>query len=656
MNPKVANFYKDTPDLRRRIESAPWGAILPALEKDFSDTHELAPASLEEAVEQIGLVLELTGEIAAQEVAPHAAEVDRVGAKLEDGRVVYHETTRRNFELLGEAGLMGFTLPREYGGMNLPITAYTAAVEMMGRADASFMTLFALQGCAETICRFGDEEIRQKYLPRLSTGEITPCMALTEPDAGSALGSVAMRATPGDNGTWRLQGSKCFITNGGADILLTLARSEEGKDGGAGLSLFLVERGEGIEVAKLEEKLGIHGSATALINYDDAPGVLIGERGAGLYKVTMGLLHNVRLEVAAQAVGIAQAAQSAAVTYARERKQFGRSIDAFAPVRTMLFENARQIEAARAIIFTTAAIVDRKRGLEQTVGGDELERYEKIADLMTPLSKYYACEMVNEVTSRALQCTVRSPVFVSSLTRARSSCGSIPEDWMFARCEPGTTPSAPLSRSAPVTEMPTVMPLHTYECMPWPQSLCHGRSDSPFVIPSGFCRPSAPILLPSWPSPVSRVSHWSRSSRSSSESACDCSWNHSTRTACSTPFSVTRPPGLAVVRPSRARARRRDPPPPRPSRARREDVANVQEARLLEEVRDPRAVVLERARSFSDAIHGWAYAPSAIVNSRTACDAMTSWPSPSASTVQAYRPASSTQSGTQTGFCSGGDA
>jgi len=398
----VANFYRDNPDLRRRIASTPWPMIVPALERDFSDPHEMAPASLEEAVEQIGMVLELVGEMAAEEIAPHAAAVDREGARLVDGEVVYPEPMRRVFGMLAEAGLLGFTLPREFGGLNLPITAYTAAVELVSRADASLMTLYALQGCGETIHRFGSRALQERYLPRLCAGTITPCMALTEPDAGSALGSAQCRAEPAADGSWTIHGSKCWITNGGADLLLVLCRTEE-KPGGDGLSVIVTEKGAGVEVAKLEEKLGIHGSATAVVNFDGARGELLGNRGEGLYRVTLGLLHNVRLEVAAQAVGIAQAAQVEAARYARERHQFGRSIDGFAPVRRMLFENARQIESARAVVYTTAAIVDRRRGLQRQGGGAEARRYEQIADLMTPLSKYYACEIVNEVTSRAIQ-------------------------------------------------------------------------------------------------------------------------------------------------------------------------------------------------------------------------------------------------------------
>jgi alkylation response protein AidB-like acyl-CoA dehydrogenase len=399
----LANFYKDNPDLRRRIATAPWAAIVPALERDFTDPDELAPASVEEAVEQIEMVLELVGEMSAEQIHPHAAEVDRIGARLVDGKVLYPEPMERGLKLLAEAGLMGFTLPRPYGGMNLPIAAYTAAVEIVARADASVMTVFALQGLGETIHRFATEEIQARYLPRLCAGEITPCMALTEPNAGSALGACTTRAVQAADGTWRIRGSKIFITNGGSDILLTLARTEDDKPGGAGLSLFVVERGEGVEVAKLEEKLGIHGSPTALINLDDAPGLLIGKRGDGLYRVTLGMLHNVRLEVASQAIGIAQAAQVEAARYAQERQQFGRTIDHFAPVRSMLFHNAVQIEVARALIMTTAAVVDRKRGLERAGGGAEHARYERIADLLTPLVKYYACEMVNRVTTRALQ-------------------------------------------------------------------------------------------------------------------------------------------------------------------------------------------------------------------------------------------------------------
>jgi len=414
----VANFYTDNPDLRRRIASAPWSALLPPLEEDFRDPDPAAPRSLSEAVDQIETVLDLTGQLCAEELAPLAAEVDRKGPRLEGGRVLYAEETQRQMRSLAEAGLLGFTLPRAHGGLNLPVLAYTAAVEMVGRADASLMTLFALQGCAETVERFGNDALRERFLPGLCSGAITACMALTEPNAGSDLGAVATRATREEGRRYRLQGSKCFITNGGAELLLVLARTGD-EPGGQGLSLFAVERGPGVTVTKLEEKLGIHGSPTAVVNFDDAPGELLGEPGDGLYRCTLSLLHNVRLEVAAQAVGIAQAAQVQAVRYASERQQFRRSIDRFAPVRQMLFRNALDIEAARAIVFATAAVVDRRRGVLRRMrkgpgepgrpgaadphAGGDLKRLEAMAAILTPLAKYHACEIVNDVTSRALQ-------------------------------------------------------------------------------------------------------------------------------------------------------------------------------------------------------------------------------------------------------------
>jgi alkylation response protein AidB-like acyl-CoA dehydrogenase len=400
MRRNVANFYNDNPDLRRRIGAAAWDELLPALEGGFEGSDELAPASVEEAREQIDMVLELVGQISADEIAPDAAEVDRVGSRLVDGEVVYPEPTQRAFKLLAEAGLMGLMLPREFGGMNFPATAYTAVVEMLSRADAALMTVYALQGCGDTIHRFGTRALHEKFLPGLCTGEATAAMALTEPEAGSALDTVATRAEEQPDGSWKLHGSKCFITNGGADVLLVLARTEE-RRGAGGLSMFVVEKGEGVEVAKLESKLGIHGSPTAVLNLDGAPGVLLGGRGAGLFPVALSLMYNARLEVAAQAVGIAQAAQVQATRYAGERRQRRKMIDSFPAVREMLFQNAVQIEAARGMIMGTAEVLDRQHGLKRAGRGDE--RLDKLADLLTPLAKYYAAEIAIEVTSRAIQ-------------------------------------------------------------------------------------------------------------------------------------------------------------------------------------------------------------------------------------------------------------
>ncbi len=400
----MANFYADNPDLRRRLDAVAWDSFLPALERNFEGDDELAPDNLEEAREQIEMVLDTVGKITAEEIAPYAAEVDRVGVKLEDGEVIYPGPISRAFDLLAESGLTGLMLPREFGGMNFPTTAYTAVIEMISRADASLMTLFALQGCGDTIHRYGTQELKEKYLPPLCEGEATAAMALTEPDAGSALDTVGTRAIQKEDGSWIIRGSKCFITNGCADTLLVLARSEEDVKVAYGLSLFVVEKSDRVQVDKLEDKLGIHGSATALLHFDDAPAILLGGRGAGLHPVALSLMNNARLEVASQAVGIAQAAQMQATRYAHERRQGRRTIDQFPAVRTMLFENAVQIEAARAIVISAAEILDRHHALKLS-GGDEAEidRLTGLADLLTPLAKYYAAEISNEVTSRSLQ-------------------------------------------------------------------------------------------------------------------------------------------------------------------------------------------------------------------------------------------------------------
>ncbi len=189
----MANLYRQTPDLARRIAAVDWERVLPGLGGE-APVDKSDPSGVAEGVEQIGMVLDLVGQIAADEIAPHAAEVDRQGARLIDGRVVYADATQKQVELLAESGLMGFILPEEFGGLNLPVSAYTAAVELISAADASLMTIFALQGCGETLHRFGDRALQERFLPRLAAGEITACMALTEPGAGSELGAVRTRA------------------------------------------------------------------------------------------------------------------------------------------------------------------------------------------------------------------------------------------------------------------------------------------------------------------------------------------------------------------------------------------------------------------------------------------------------------------------------
>lgn len=412
----MGNFYRDNADLRLVLGRAGWARVVPLLEDEFRLAAEGGPSDLAEAREMHEAVLELVGEIAADVVAPRAAEVDREGAHLEGGRVRWAKATEEQWAVLREAGLLGVCIERRFGGQNLPTLLYTATVELLSRGCASLMNLYALQGCGDILQQFGSEELAQRFVPGIASGETTCCMSLSEPNAGSALGSVATRAVAVDEakGHWRLTGSKVFSTNGGGDLLLVLARSEEGTTDARGLSLFAVPRSERVVVTKLEEKLGIHGSPTAVVALDGADAWLVGERRRGLVTYVMSLIHGARLEVAAQAVGIAQGAVAATVRYVRERRQFGRAIEDFAPVRQQVLEAEARVQAGRALVYATAEVVDRIRGLARMIARrpddprvaawrKEHEALVTVEDVLTPLTKYAAAEWANEACYRALQ-------------------------------------------------------------------------------------------------------------------------------------------------------------------------------------------------------------------------------------------------------------
>ena len=412
----MANFYRDNADIAFHMKAMDFRRIVELREDGFADrgAYPYAPKDVDDAVDNYGRVLDIVGAIAGDVVAPQASEVDRVGASLRDGEVVYPGATLDAVEALKKADLMGFTLPRKYGGINMPVTVFTIAIEMISRADASLMTLFGLQGIAETICKFGSEEQKERYLPRFCSGEVTGAMALTEPDSGSDLQSAALKAEEGSDGTWQLTGVKRFITNGCAQIVLVMARSEEKLSGGRGLSLFVYERDQSMKIRRIESKLGIHGSATCELQFSRAKAELLGKRKQGLVRYTMSLLNSSRLGVGAQSLGVAEAAFRAADDYASAREQFGRPIREFPAVCEMLAEMKVNIEATRSLLYETATVVDIKEGLEEKTKQDtpaaseptiraELKKYTKYASLLTPIIKARASEMANRVCDDALQ-------------------------------------------------------------------------------------------------------------------------------------------------------------------------------------------------------------------------------------------------------------
>ncbi len=415
----MPNFFTDNEDLVEFLDNADMRALVMLEERNYAEAEEYdyAPRDYEDAMDNYHRVLEMLGELSAEFIAPRAADVDEEEAQFEDGRVTYARGTREALDQLAKADLMGFTLPRRYGGLNMPVTIYTMAIELVSRADASLMNLFGLQDIAETINSFAEEDVKAEYLPRFSSGEVTGAMALTEPDAGSDLTNVQVTATyDEDDDIWRLNGVKRFITNGCAEVLLVLARSEPDTAGARGLSVFLCESGPSLRVRRIEEKLGIHGSPTCELQFSNTPAILIGSRKRGLSKYVMALMNGARLAIAAQGVGIAQAALSAALEYAADREQFGRPIRQFPAVRQMLGDMHMKVETSRLLTLETAMAVDMADNIEELRESGELEDMpdgEELADqrrywvtlarALTPIAKYYATEMANEVAYDALQ-------------------------------------------------------------------------------------------------------------------------------------------------------------------------------------------------------------------------------------------------------------
>jgi alkylation response protein AidB-like acyl-CoA dehydrogenase len=410
------NFFLDNPDLRFRLEHLDLREVLELREKGYSesDIYPTAPRNYADAMDNYRIVLEVLGEICGERVAPRAAEADEEGAHFENGEVTYAAATLDAIEALRQAELFGAMLSREYGGLNLPESIYQMMVEMVARAESGLMTVYGLQEIASLLEEHGDPETKARVLPRFSRGEVSGAMVLTEADAGSDLGAVATRATLDEaTGRWHLSGVKRFITNGLADVSLVLARSEEGSTDARGLSLFLVERDDTVKIRRIESKLGIHASPTCEIQYSNTPAILIGKRRFGLMRYAMNLMNGARLAVAAQALGIAEAAYREADQYSRERIQFGKPIRVLPAVGRLLLSMKVDLEATRAILAETGHWVDlwkvNERALEE--GGSEADpairarhkQSQGLSETLTPMVKYCATEMGNRVCYQAMQ-------------------------------------------------------------------------------------------------------------------------------------------------------------------------------------------------------------------------------------------------------------
>jgi alkylation response protein AidB-like acyl-CoA dehydrogenase len=414
----MANFYTDNDDIKFLFRHTDVAGSAEVCEEGFKFAEEFdyAPANVDEAIENYDMVLDSVGQLSAEFIAPRAEDVDRQGNVLnEDGTVTRAKGIAEALEKLAQAEVMGFTLAHRFGGLNFPNLVYSMAIEIVSRADAGLMNIFGLQGIAETINAFASEEIKQKYLHDFSAGKVTGAMVLTEPDAGSDLQAIKLRAYQDDDGKWFLHGVKRFITNGCGDVLLVLSRSEPDRSGGLGLSLFVCEPGPTVHIRRLEDKLGIHGSPTCEIFFDNTPCEIIGERQRGLVTYVMSLMNGARIGIAGQSMGLAEAAYRVARDYASTRKQFGVAIEKLPAVRDMLIDMKTVIEAGRALLYETSRVVDMEIGYAKRLENppqdkaeakqlkNESRKYRRYAGMLTPMSKYYCSEMCNSVTYDSIQ-------------------------------------------------------------------------------------------------------------------------------------------------------------------------------------------------------------------------------------------------------------
>lgn len=403
----MANYYTDHPEFDFYLNHPEMKRVVELKERNFEDKdkYENAPVDFDDAIENYKRVLDITGDIAANILEPNSEEVDLEGPHLVEGRMHYASKTYENIEATRKAGLWGISMPRRYGGLNMPITPYSMASEIVATADAGFQNIWSLQDCIETLYEFGSEEQRQKYIPRVCAGE-TMSMDLTEPDAGSDLQRVMLKATYSEEeGCWLLNGVKRFITNGDSDIHLVLARSEAGTHDGRGLSMFIYDKNQGgVTVRHIENKLGIHGSPTCELVYKNAKAELCGSTRMGLIKYVMALMNGARLGIAAQSVGVSQAAYNEAIAYARERKQFGEAIINFPAVYDMIAKIKAKLDAGRSILYQTARYVDIYKALDDIARERKLtpeerqeqKKYARLADAFTPIAKGMNSEYANQ--------------------------------------------------------------------------------------------------------------------------------------------------------------------------------------------------------------------------------------------------------------------
>ncbi len=467
----MANFYTDTPQFRHYLSHPLMKRIVELKERNYSDknVYDYAPIDFEDAMDSYDKILEVVGEICGDIIEPNSEEVDHTGPTVAEGRVTYAAPTQENLDALNKAELMGMGLARKFGGLNFPMVPYMMSADIVSRADASFQNIWMLQDCGETIYEFASEEQRNRYLPRVVSGE-TMSMDLTEPDAGSDLQAVMLKAVYNEEeGQWYLNGVKRFITNGDADIHLVLARSEEGTKDARGLSMFIYDkRNGGVNVRRIENKMGIKGAPTCELVFKNAKAELVGTRRMGLIKYVMSLMNGARLGIMAQSVGISESACREAEKYAKERRQFGKAIIEFPPVYEMLANMRAKTDASRSMLYETCRFVDMYKILEDISRErkltpeerDEMKYYSRLADAFTPLGKGMTSEYANQNAYDAIQ------VHGGSGYMKDYKCERLYRDARITNIYEGTTQLQVVAAIRHVTTGTYLSRIREYEAMP----------------------------------------------------------------------------------------------------------------------------------------------------------------------------------------------
>jgi len=421
------NYFEKNSDLIFNVDHfVDWATIVPLKEENYKDAAEykktgdkhleFAPNNLAEALEGYRAVWQQSGELSGIEIAGAARAMEKHGLKFKDGKVTFPPDTIRLVDLFAQSGLLGYGMSRHHSGLGLNLTAASLVLELVSRADSAFGITLGCFNLAEVIERYGSEKMSAEWVPKMSAGTVTGAMALTEPNYGSDLSRVMTRATKDDQGVWRLTGTKRFITHGCGvgerpAVILTLARS--GGAGAKGLSFFLVHSSD-IQVARIEEKLGLHTSPTCEIVFENSKAELIGEEGLGLVRYALGMMNGARMGIAVQSLGVAQAAHAEGAKYASERVQFGSTIDKLPAVKRIIDDNEAYVQGMRALVYRACEIVDHYDGLSAKVikeTGDEraarknedVLRLDKLAKLLTPTAKLFCSEEANFVAYHALQ-------------------------------------------------------------------------------------------------------------------------------------------------------------------------------------------------------------------------------------------------------------